>query len=300
MSHGDLAYSTEGLPAHTDTTYFTDPAGLQIFHMLSHPPPGAGGTSLLVDGFYAANLLRELSPSSYATLSRLRIPAHASGTPGTMLRPTISQPVFRHDENGELAQVRWNNEDRGVIGQGWSPDDVRAWYKAAKEFERLLKGEDTEYWVQLSPGTMVGAYYQVGGDCILADADSNRQLAGDARPIPLYGVKTDVRSICWRRRLEVETDGYQAGAVFGQRRCLECRLVNVVINVTLASSHATTDGTPEHSGYKQGTDTPTTSIATETRLHKTQAQRNLQHRVRFSRHHASLLLDPESGSFVHP
>jgi trimethyllysine dioxygenase len=156
MSHGDLAYSTEGLPAHTDTTYFTDPAGLQIFHMLSHPPPGEGGTSLLVDGFYAANLLRELSPTSYATLSRLRIPAHASGTPGTMLRPTISQPVFRHDENGELAQVRWNNEDRGVIGQGWSPEDVRAWYKAAKEYERLLRGEDTEYWVQLSPGTMVG------------------------------------------------------------------------------------------------------------------------------------------------
>lgn len=156
MSHGDLAYSTEGLPAHTDTTYFTDPAGLQIFHMLSHPPPGEGGTSLLVDGFYAANLLRELSPTSYATLSRLRIPAHASGTPGTMLRPTISQPVFRHDENGELAQVRWNNEDRGVIGQGWSPEDVRAWYKAAKEYERLLRGEDAEYWVQLSPGTMVG------------------------------------------------------------------------------------------------------------------------------------------------
>lgn len=162
MSHGDLAYSTEGLPAHTDTTYFTDPAGLQIFHMLSHPPPGTGGTSLLVDGFYAANLLRELSPTSYATLSRLRIPAHASGTPGTMLRPVISQPVFRHDENGDLAQVRWNNEDRGVIGQGWSPEDVRAWYMAAKEYERLLRGEDAEYWVQLSPGTMVGECFTYG------------------------------------------------------------------------------------------------------------------------------------------
>lgn len=158
MSHGDLAYSTEGLPAHTDTTYFTDPAGLQIFHLLSHPPPGRGGTSLLVDGFYAANLLRELHPTSYATLSRLRTPAHASGTPGTMLRPIISQPAFRHDEHGELAQVRWNNEDRGVIGQGWSPEDVRAWYKAAKEYEALLRSEDAECWVQLAPGTMVGKY----------------------------------------------------------------------------------------------------------------------------------------------
>jgi trimethyllysine dioxygenase len=219
MSHGDLAYSTEGLPAHTDTTYFTDPAGLQIFHMLSHPPPGTGGTSLLVDGFYAANLLRELSPSSYATLSRLRIPAHASGTPGTMLRPTISQPVFRHDENGELAQVRWNNEDRGVIGQGWSPEDVRAWYKAAKEYERLLKGEDAEYWVQLSPGTMVGEFHPFIASCwVVCLIGSDRQLAGDAWKIAVHGVKTDVRSICWRRRLEVQTDSYQAGAFFGQRR----------------------------------------------------------------------------------
>jgi trimethyllysine dioxygenase len=196
MSHGDLAYSTEGLPAHTDTTYFTDPAGLQIFHMLSHPPPGTGGTSLLVDGFYAANLLRELSPSSYATLSRLRIPAHASGTPGTMLRPTISQPVFRHDENGELAQVRWNNEDRGVIGQGWSPEDVRAWYKAAKEYERLLKGEDAEYWVQLSPGTRVGESQFITSLWVVCLISSDRQLAGDAWPIIVYRVKTDVRGIC--------------------------------------------------------------------------------------------------------
>ena len=156
MSHGDLAYSTEGLPAHTDTTYFTDPAGLQIFHLLSHPPPGEGGTSLLVDGFYAANLLQELHPTSYSTLSRLRIPAHASGTPGTMLRPLISQPAFRHDEHGDLTQVRWNNEDRGVVGQGWRAEDVRAWYKAAKEYEGLLRSRDAEYWVQLAPGTMVG------------------------------------------------------------------------------------------------------------------------------------------------
>ena len=156
MSHGDLAYSTEGLPAHTDTTYFTDPAGLQIFHLLSHPPPGQGGTSLLVDGFYAASLLQELHPTSYSTLSRLRIPAHASGTPGTMLRPLISQPAFRHDEHGDLTQVRWNNEDRGVVGQGWKAEDVRAWYKAAKEYEGLLRSQDAEYWVHLAPGTMVG------------------------------------------------------------------------------------------------------------------------------------------------
>lgn len=156
MSHGDLAYSSEGLPAHTDTTYFTDPAGLQIFHMLSHPPPGTGGRSLLVDGFYAATQLKATRPDLYDTLTRLAVPAHASGTAGTLLRPPISQAVLRHDEAGHLAQVRWNNEDRGVLGRHWKAEDVRAWYEAAREYERLVRSDDAEYWTALKPGTMLG------------------------------------------------------------------------------------------------------------------------------------------------
>nr|XP_018259024.1 trimethyllysine dioxygenase [Kwoniella dejecticola CBS 10117]OBR81182.1 trimethyllysine dioxygenase [Kwoniella dejecticola CBS 10117] len=156
LSHGDLAYSNEGLPAHTDTTYFTDPAGLQIFHLLSHPsPPGTGGTTLLVDGFYTASLLSTLYPTSYSLLSRLALPAHASGTEGTMLRPPLSQPAFRHDEKGQLVQLRWNNEDRGVLGQGWTPDEIKGWYQAARRYDELNRSEDAEYWVQLKPGTLL-------------------------------------------------------------------------------------------------------------------------------------------------
>jgi trimethyllysine dioxygenase len=151
MSHGDLAYSSQALPAHTDTTYFTDPAGLQIFHMLSHPPPGKGGKSLLVDAFYVAS---QLSKESYETLARLCVPAHASGTQGTLLRP-LSRPVLGH-HNGNLVQVRWNNEDRGILGQGWSARDLRQWYKAAREFEALSRTREAEYWVQLEPGTVIG------------------------------------------------------------------------------------------------------------------------------------------------
>ncbi|KJE00320.1 trimethyllysine dioxygenase [Cryptococcus gattii NT-10] len=155
LSHGDLAYSTQSLPAHTDTTYFTDPAGLQIFHLLSHPSPGQGGKTLLVDGFHAASRLSASDPASYSVLSRLSIPAHASGTTGTLLRPQISFPVLRHDECGRLAQVRWNNEDRGIIGHGWSAAEVRQWYQAAQRFESLIKSKEVEYWVQLNPGTML-------------------------------------------------------------------------------------------------------------------------------------------------
>ena len=156
MSHGDLAYSSQSLPAHTDTTYLTDSAGLQIFHLLSHPsPPGTGGASLLVDGFYAASILAQKDPQAYSVLSRLRVPCHASGTSGTILRPILSQPVFQHDEIGRLSQVRWNNEDRGVIGASWTSDEVREWYRAAKLYEGLLSNEEAEYWTELKSGTVL-------------------------------------------------------------------------------------------------------------------------------------------------
>jgi trimethyllysine dioxygenase len=162
MSKGDLAYSNQGLPAHTDTAYFTDPAGLQIFHCLHHPiPPGTGGETLLVDAFFVAEQLSEYYPEAFATLSRLAVPFHASGNEGTLLRPPISQPVFRHDHLGRLYQARWNNEDRCVLGEGWTPDEVRQWYTAARLFEQVATSKEAEYWVKLTPGTVVGEFFRI-------------------------------------------------------------------------------------------------------------------------------------------
>ncbi len=64
------------------------------------------------------------------------------------------QPVLKHD-GAQLIQVRWNNEDRGVLGQFWRPDEVEAWYDAAKKWDEAVRSADAEYWVQLAPGTLV-------------------------------------------------------------------------------------------------------------------------------------------------
>lgn len=50
----DTAYTSEFLEPHTDNTYFTEPAGIQALHMLSHTE-GSGGESSLIDGFNAAS-----------------------------------------------------------------------------------------------------------------------------------------------------------------------------------------------------------------------------------------------------
>ncbi|EKD03941.1 hypothetical protein A1Q2_01765 [Trichosporon asahii var. asahii CBS 8904] len=151
-THCDLAYSNQALPAHTDTAYFTDPAGLQIFHCLKD---GEGGETLLVDSFYAARELQARDPKAYETLSSLAVPFHASGNEGTLLRPPISQPVLRHDHLGNLIQARWNNEDRCVLGEGWTPNEIREWYRAARAFENIVTSASTEYWSKLTPGTLV-------------------------------------------------------------------------------------------------------------------------------------------------
>lgn len=156
LAKGDTAYTTLALGAHTDNTYFTDPCGLQLFHLLSHTG-GTGGATLLVDGFYVATIMKELHPEAYDLLSRIPIPAHAAGEPSALYRPSppSGYPVLGHDAfTGELTQVRWNNDDRSVMNH-LPPDLVEKWYDAIRTWNKCLTSPDSQYWVQLQPGTAV-------------------------------------------------------------------------------------------------------------------------------------------------
>lgn len=53
----------------------------------------------------------------------------------------------------ELARVRWNNDDRGVVDlTGDLGMTAKRWYDAAREWNSVLKRSDMEYWSQLKPG----------------------------------------------------------------------------------------------------------------------------------------------------
>lgn len=160
LALADTAYTNLALPAHTDTTYFTEPAGLQAFHLLSHMPPpdgpkhaaASGGQSMLVDGFHAAKILRETDPGAFEVLSKVRLPWHASGNKGITIAPDRRYPVLEVDQvTGELHRVRWNNDDRGVVpfDDGISPGE---WYEAARKWDAILRSKSVEYCTQLVPG----------------------------------------------------------------------------------------------------------------------------------------------------
>ena len=164
----DTAYTNIALPAHTDNTYFTEPAGLQAFHLLSHQPaPGAspdeaasGGKSLLVDGFNAARILREEDRRAFEVLCKVRLPWHASGNEGITIAPDRRYPVLEIGTNlTQPFRVRWNNDDRGVVpfSEGF---EVGQWYDAARKWNEILKRKDSEFWFQLEPGAVLSTYTQ--------------------------------------------------------------------------------------------------------------------------------------------
>ncbi|EFE35390.1 uncharacterized protein ARB_05432 [Trichophyton benhamiae CBS 112371] len=148
----DTAYTSQHLNAHTDTTYFTDPAGLQLFHILSHTD-GTGGETLLVDGFKAARTLLEEDPAAYQALSDIKISSHSSGNEDVCIQPATSFSVLNHmSDSSELYQIRWNNDDRAP-GKGNSLETIYRWYQAAKKWNAILKRPDMEIWLKLEPGT---------------------------------------------------------------------------------------------------------------------------------------------------
>ncbi|KAJ9139449.1 Trimethyllysine dioxygenase [Pleurostoma richardsiae] len=157
LAMADTAYTNIALPAHTDTTYFTDPAGLQAFHLLSHSE-ASGGESLLVDGFRAAQVLYEEDRRAYEALHAVRLPWHASGNPGITIAPDRRYPVLEVEggvgaESHALHRVRWNNDDRGVVPfEGVPPEK---WYDAARKWDEIIKRKESEYWVQLTPGRVL-------------------------------------------------------------------------------------------------------------------------------------------------
>ena len=128
LSSKDTAYTSESLEPHTDNTYFTEPAGLQALHLLSHTD-GSGGESSLVDGFHAAQTLFKQDLGYYLSLSRTGVWAHASGNDGISIQPANAFPVISHDITSTIAQIRWNNADRAGLNCGLRYMD--RWYRAA-------------------------------------------------------------------------------------------------------------------------------------------------------------------------
>ncbi|KAM7374081.1 hypothetical protein PAMP_006758 [Pampus punctatissimus] len=154
FSRGDTAYSQEALDRHTDTSYFQEPCGIQVFHCLKHE--GTGGRTLLVDGFYAAEKVRQQSPENFKLLAQTPIRhEYIENTDNHRNHMTGVGPVVNvYPWNNEVYMIRYNNYDRSVINT--IPHDVvQRWYAAHRELTTELRRPENELWVKLTPGKVI-------------------------------------------------------------------------------------------------------------------------------------------------
>lgn len=98
QAHADSAYSHDALIPHNDNTYFSDAAGLQVFHCIQHS--GGGGESILLDGFRVAQDLRDSDAAAFKCLTETSLTAeyieedrhHKHSAPVITLKPSTGKP----------------------------------------------------------------------------------------------------------------------------------------------------------------------------------------------------------------
>lgn len=148
MSMQDTAWTNMFLGAHTDGTYFTDPPGLQLLHIIEYK--ATGGDNLLVDAFHCAELLRREDPAAFKLLATTPIPHEYVGDNNHLL---WRGPILNVDENGRLVQVRFNNYDRCPLDL--SVDVMDGWYQAYLKLVAHIRDAQNELWFPLRPGRVM-------------------------------------------------------------------------------------------------------------------------------------------------
>ena len=144
----DSAYTPKELRPHTDSTYSLDAPGLQLLLCLTYD--ATGGESIMVDGFSVAHQLKQNDSELYKEMSRIEVTGVYKGD-GTILE--ASRPILRHDSDGQLVQVTFNNYDRKTVRL--AETDMRHLYSGIRYLDRLYNDPAYQWRHQLQPGQML-------------------------------------------------------------------------------------------------------------------------------------------------
>ena len=151
LEFADTAFTSQAIRCHTDGTYFMDPAGLQLLHCTGHN--GTGGMSLLVDGYNAAEILRQTDQDSFHYLSKTIIPFHYFEEGKLHLK--AHGPVIELDPySGRVSRIRYNPHDLAPL-DCFLANDVPRFYKAFKAFTAIVRAPENEFQFKLSPGKLL-------------------------------------------------------------------------------------------------------------------------------------------------
>lgn len=144
----NLAYTAVGLGVHSDNPYRHPSPGVQLLHCLESEAPG--GDTLLVDGFQAAELLRQEDPAAFELLCTWPMNFRYTDA-ATDLR--ARQTLISVDGEGALTAVHFNNRSADWLDA--PAHVVPAWYAAYRRWARILQRPELELVFRLDPGDCV-------------------------------------------------------------------------------------------------------------------------------------------------
>ena len=144
--HGDTAYSNSYLEPHTDSTYYHDAPGLQMFNCLDIDCKG--GESIQLDGFAIAEKIKREDPEAYKTLTEVLVPGHYIEE-GVHLR--AERPPIRLDSKGNVVQISFNNYDRAPMLL--NDEERKRFYHAYGLFHSHVIDQDNWLTIEMKKGT---------------------------------------------------------------------------------------------------------------------------------------------------
>ena len=192
-SKRSVAFSDRRLVPHTDEPYRASPPGILLFHCIETCATG-GGQSEFVDGFKAAEILREEDPEGFHVLTTQRLAFRRRFEGDVDLHAEF--PVISLDEFGDVTGVRIN--DRVAAPLSIAHRYVVPFYRAHRRLLDLTGREDLTITRTLQPGD-------------LAIFDNHRVLHGRTG--------FDLKGRRWLRWCQVER-----GDFFSTLRILEDKL----------------------------------------------------------------------------
>lgn len=143
----NLAYTGLGLQAHTDNPYRDPVPTIQVLYCLESS--AAGGENMVVDGFRAAERLRDENPVYFDVLARHCARFEYAGEAGVRLR--ARRPMIELAPDGELIVVRFNNRSLAAVTD--VPfDEMGTYYAAYRRFGEIIDDPAMEVTFRLEPG----------------------------------------------------------------------------------------------------------------------------------------------------
>ncbi|MEO1107078.1 MAG: gamma-butyrobetaine dioxygenase [Pseudomonadota bacterium] len=143
----NLAYTGLGLQAHTDNPYRDPVPTLQILYCLENS--AEGGDSIVVDGFRAAEKLRDQNPEGFALLAGYPARFEYKGSDGVCLRSR--RPMIELSPDGELIGIRFNNRSSAPFVD--VPfDKMEVYYAAYRQLAEIIDDPAMGVAFKLEPG----------------------------------------------------------------------------------------------------------------------------------------------------